>query len=211
MSPPQPPPPRCPPLPSSRPQCLIASPACGSEEARAAPGASRFRRRPAVPASLPPPLTHQCRRRARRELPRRRGSPVAAIPSVLRSARRMQGARSSCLAASRRQHALALGASSSLRSAGDAPSLQDGRGFLATAGVEGRELPSRSDRPRGRGFPQGMTRWAGIPPSKPLGGQGGSPREPAVLLRPLPGDPGRNRSRETAAQNCHAGRVWGAI
>lgn len=53
----------------------------------------------------------------------------------------------------RRQHALALGVSSSLRRAGDAPSLQDGRGFLPSAGVEGRELPSRSDRPRGRGFP----------------------------------------------------------
>lgn len=193
----------------------VASPARGSAEARAAPGASRPRRRPAVPAQLPPPLPHRCRRRRRRracrELPRRRGSPVAAggaIPSVFRSARRLEGARSSRLAASRcrlpaarRQHALALGVSCSQRGARDAPSLQDGRGFLPTAGFEGRELPSRSDRPRGRGFPCRNDKVGGDSPrASPWAGRAALPGNQqswcARFLGILGGtDPGRLRLR----------------
>jgi hypothetical protein len=85
---------------------------------------------------------------------------------------------------------------------GDSFPLLDPRGGNYLPGVTG---------PGGGDSPAGMTRWAGIPPSKPLSGEDRSPRETAVLVRRLPGDPGRNRSRETAAQKRHVGRAWGAI
>lgn len=95
---------------------------------------------------------------------RSRAAGVRRLPREARSrascdrsgARRAPAAASPPRPTARRQHALALGVSSSRRSTAqrrDAPSLQNGRGFLPSAGFEGRELPSRSDRPRGRGFP----------------------------------------------------------
>lgn len=128
-------------------------------EARAAPGVSRLRRRPAVRAQLPPPLPPPVPPpRLPGEAARRGGSPIAAggaIPSALRSVGRLEGARSSGPAASHCQPLARTGAGSELlaEQRRDAPRLQNGRGFLSTAGFEGRELPSRSDRPRGRGFP----------------------------------------------------------
>lgn len=147
------------------------------------------------------PCHHRCRRgrRACPKKPRRRGSPVAAggaIPSVLRSVGRLEGARSSLPAASLCPPPARTGAGSELlaarRSAGMLrASRMGGDSFPRLDSRGGNYLPGVTG-PGGGDSPAGMTRWAGIPPSKPLSREDGSPRDTAVLVRRLPGDPGRN-------------------
>lgn len=147
---------------------------------------------------------HRCCCRACREKPRRRGLLVAAggaIPSVLRSVGRLEGARRSRPAASHCPPLVRTGAGSELLAAQrrDAPSLQNGRGFLPSAGSEGRELPSRSDRPRGRGFPCRNDKVGGDSPEQaperggPLSQGNSSPSAPASWgswEEPIQGDCG---------------------
>lgn len=136
--------------------------------ARPGSGAARRCRR-----SYRRPFHHRCRRRACPEKLRRRGSPVAAvgaIPSVLRSVGRLEGARSSRPAASHCPPPARSGAGSELlaaqrsagmlrasRMGGDSFPLLDSRGGNYLPGVTG---------PGGGDSPAGMTRWAGIPPEQ---------------------------------------------
>lgn len=74
---------------------------------------------------------------------------------------------------------------------GDSFPVLESRGGNYLPGVTG---------PGGGDSPAGMTRWAGIPPSKPLGGQGGSPRNQQFWCTRFLGilggtDPGRLRLR----------------
>lgn len=138
---------------------------------------SRPRRRPAVPAQLPPPLPPPVR------TPRLdRSCGAAGIRGLLREARsrassdRLGAWRAPAAAAPRsptadRQHALATGVSSSLRRAaqgmllgsrmgGDSFPLLESRGGNYLPGVTG---------PGGGDSPEGMTRWAGIPPEQAPG------------------------------------------